>query len=344
MAVRREVDQRFGLIIPDMPSLRAELPAPAAVDWGFPRSATAVLLLVEYAGSRGVGAGRALAGTGLRPEDLADGEVTAAQELTVVRTLRGLLGEVGVEVGERYRASTFGAFGYAMLASRTVLDAMELALRFIDLSFAFAIPRAEVVGDTVVITVDGGELPPDVRRFLVQRDTTAVVAVLDGLVPGGVGGRVTWGADAARIEFGADQLARPLPERSPERLALAARMCAEVVDGRRARTGLAQDVRVLITQRLPQGAPMSEVAAALALSERTLRRRLADEGVGYQELLDEVRSSMDQALRGGRATMPVAVVAQRLGYGSAAAYLHARGRWQAAGLTRPTAAGHVPAN
>ncbi|MFA6299995.1 MAG: AraC family transcriptional regulator ligand-binding domain-containing protein, partial [Nocardioides sp.] len=180
-----------------MPSLRAELPAPAAVDWGFPRSATAVLLLVEYAGSRGVGAGRALAGTGLRPEDLADGEVTAAQELTVVRTLRGLLGEVGVEVGERYRASTFGAFGYAMLASRTVLDAMELALRFIDLSFAFAIPRAEVVGDTVVITVDGGELPPDVRRFLVQRDTTAVVAVLDGLVPGGVGGRVTWGADAA---------------------------------------------------------------------------------------------------------------------------------------------------
>jgi AraC-like DNA-binding protein len=311
-----------------MPPLATELPAPAAADWGFPRSATAILVLVEYAGSRGVGARRALAGTGLHPEDLVEGEVTAAQELRVVRTLRGLLGEVGADVGERYRASTFGAFGFAMLASRTVLDAMDLALRFIDLSFAFAIPRAAVVGDVVVVTVDGGDLPADVRRFLVERDTTAVVAVLDSLVPGGVGTRVTWSEHAARIEFGADQLTRPLPERSPERLELAARMCAEVVDARRARTGLAQDVRVLITQRLPQGAPMGDVAHALALSERTLRRRLADEGVAYRLLLDEVRSSMDLALRGGRATMPVAVVAQRLGYGSAAAYLHARSRWQ----------------
>ncbi|GEP34415.1 AraC family transcriptional regulator [Nocardioides szechwanensis] len=312
-----------------MPSVATELPAPAAADWGFPRSATAILVLVEYAGSRGVGARRALAGTGLHPEDLVEGEVTAAQELTVVRTLRGLLGEVGVDVGQRYRASTFGAFGFAMLASRTVLDAMDLALRFIDLSFAFAIPRASVVGDEVVVTVDGGDLPADVRRFLVERDVTAVVAVLDGLVPGGVGARVTWTEHAARIEFGADQLSRPLPERSPERLELAARMCAEVVDARRARTGLAQDVRVLITQRLPQGAPMADVAHALALSERTLRRHLADEGVAYRLLLDEVRSSMDLALRGGRATMPVAVVAQRLGYGSSAAYLHARRRWQA---------------
>jgi AraC-like DNA-binding protein len=311
-----------------MPAL--DLPEPAAGDWGFPRSATAILLLVEYAGSRGVGPGRALAGTGLRPADLAGGEVTAAQELTVVRTLRGLLGEVGVEVGQRYRASTFGAFGFAMLASRTVLDAIDLALRFIDLSFAFAIPRAELVGDDVVVTVDGRDLPADVRRFLVERDTTAVVVVLDALVPGGVGTRVTWSDGAARIEFGADQLARPLPERSPERLELAARLCAEVVDARRARTGLAQDVRVLITQRLAQGAPMADVAGALALSERTLRRRLSAEGVAYRLLLDEVRSSMDRALRDGRATMPVALVAQRLGYGSAAAYLHARSRWQAA--------------
>ncbi len=66
------------------------------------------------------------------------------------------------------------------------------------------------------------------------------------------------------------------------------------------------------------------------MSERTLRRRLADEGVAYRLLLDEVRSSMDQALRSGRATMPVALVAQRLGYGSAAAYLHARSRWRGA--------------
>ncbi|MCD4526266.1 AraC family transcriptional regulator [Nocardioides sp. cx-173] len=302
------------------------LPAPAATGWDFPRSAAGVALLVEYAGARGVAADRVLLGTGLRAEDLG-GEVTAAQELRVVRTLHGLLGEVGCDVGQRYRAATFGAFGFALLASRTVLDAMVVALRFIDLSYAFAIPRAALEGDRVVVTLDGAELPADVRRFLVERDASAVRTVLDSLVPGGVGAELTTDDGVARLEFAADQLDRPLPERSPERLELAARMCEDVVDGRRARTGLAQDVRVLITQRLPEGAPMLEVAAALALSERQFRRRLAAEGVGYRLLLDEVRSSLAHALHAGRATMPVAEVAARLGYADAAAYLHARRRW-----------------
>lgn len=315
-----------------MRSVAPGLPDPAAADWGFPRSAAGTALLVEYAGARGVGAGRALVGTGLSAGSLAEavgsgGEVTAAQELRVVRTLHRALGEVGTEVGRRYQASTFGAFGYAMLSSRTVLDAITVALRLIDLSFAFAIPRASLVGDEVHLSVDGGALPPDVRRLLVERDATAIVTVLEALVPGGVGASVSWAPGAARIVFGVDQLDRPLPQRSAERLALSERMCTEVVDARRARQGLAQDVRVLITQRLAEGAAMAEVATALAMGERTLRRRLAEEDVGYQQLLDEVRSSLALALLDGRVTMPVAEVARRLGYAEAAAFIHAFRRW-----------------
>ncbi len=300
---------------------------PATAHWDFPRASVGVEVLVRYAAARGLPAERVLVGTGLTPAGLGDGEVTAAQELRVVRTLHHLLGEVGTQVGERYEAATFGAFGFALLSSRTVLDAMTLAVRFIDLSHAFAIPRAEVDGDRVRVEVDGTDLPVDVRRFLVERDTTAVRVVLDSLVPGGVGATVTWLPGAARLVFGADQLDRPLPERSPERLALAERLCAELVDVRRSRSGSAQDVRVLITQRLDRGAPMAEVAAALGLTERTLRRRLTAEGVGYQRLLDEVRSSMAAALLGGRATMPLADVARRLGYAGAPALAHARRRW-----------------
>jgi AraC-like DNA-binding protein len=309
---------------------------PAADDWDFPRAAAGLRVLLGFAEAHGVPPARALLGTGLRAEDLlgAPGtaagvsEVTAAQELTVVRTLRHALGEVGAAVGERYEAATFGAFGYAMLASRTVLDAMSFAVRFIDLSHAFALPRAEVAGADVVISLSGHALPADVRRFLLERDAVAVHRVLEALVPGGVGAGLAWEGERATIIFGADQLARPLPERSPERQALAAQVCADIVDARRARSGLAQDVRVLITQRLARGAPMGEVAGALAMTERTLRRRLRAEGVGYRELLDEVRSSMAAALLGGRATMPVAAVAARLGYADAAAFAHARDRWR----------------
>jgi AraC-like DNA-binding protein len=316
-----------------MPTVRLQ---PAAVDWDFPRSATGLTVLLRFAADAGLPPRRALVGTGLRAEDVlgpggAVTEVTAAQELRVVRTLHRALGEVGAAVGERYDAATFGAFGYAMLASRTVLDAMTFAVGFIDLSHAFALPSAEVDGDRVLIALSGAGLPGDVRRFLLERDAVAVHRVLEGLVPGGVGATLVLAGDAAAIRFGADQLERPLPERSAQRQALAAQVCADTVGARRERTGLAQDVRVLITQRLERGAPMAEVADALAMGERTLRRRLRAEGVGYQELLDEVRSSMAAALLGGRATTPVAAVAARLGYADAAAFAHARARWRTNG-------------
>jgi AraC-like DNA-binding protein len=306
---------------------------PAAADWTFARAVAGVVVLCRYAATQGLGTRRCLAGTGLAAEQLADPdhEVTAAQELRVVRTLRRELGEVGLAVGATYEAGTFGAFGYAVQSSRTVLDAMTTAAHFIDLSFAFALPRAEVVGERVVVEHDGAGLPRDVRRFLLERDAEAVRQVLDGLVPGGVGAVLEVDGDRARVVFGADQLARPLPDRSPEGLRTAEAVCRDVVDRRRARTGLAADVRVLVTQRLRDGAPMGDVAAALGWTERTLRRRLADEGVGYRELVDEVRSSMAAALTARRATVPVAELAARLGYASAPAYLHARARWTSTG-------------
>lgn len=303
------------------------LPPPAAADWEFPRAVAGVALLVEYAAARGADRASVLAGTGLRLADLAvpEGEVTAAQELRVVRTLQRLFPGAGADVGATYRAESFGVFGFGLLASRTVLDAMELALRFIDLSHTFAIPSAELVGDRVVVTVDGRRLPRDVRAFLVARDATAIDTVLARLVPGGVGARLLLGEDVATLDLAVTELDRPLPTRGSAEVAEA--LCRDVVAPRRSRAGVVGDVRVLITQQLPAGAPMGAVAAELGLTERTLRRRLTDEGTSYREILDEVRSAIARSLLGGRATIPVADVAARLGYADAAALTHAFRRW-----------------
>lgn len=303
------------------------LPEPAATDWSFPRAATSVEMLVRYAERRGVPPRTALAGTGLR---LAGGAreplVTAAQELTVVRNLRRVLGEVGAEVGRTYRAESFGPLGLALLGSRTVRDAMEVALRFIDLSYAFALPRVEVTGDRVRVTVDGSPLPDDVRRFLVERDAVAIATVLDSLVPGGVGGSLEPAEDAAVLTFAAAELGRPLARDQPSARESAAAICADIVADRRRRTGLAQDVRVLIAQQLPEGALAGRVAAALGLSERTLRRRLAAEDVHFQTLLDEVREPLARALLSGT-SLPVAEVGRRLGYSGATSFITAHRRW-----------------
>ncbi|GAA4693745.1 helix-turn-helix domain-containing protein [Nocardioides nanhaiensis] len=312
----------------------ANVGASTVRDWAFPRAATGLRVLLTYGRDHGLGARTVLAGTGLQAGSLglASGsgaaEVTAAQELRVVRNLVARLGEgIGPDVGSRYRAETFGVFGYALRSSRTLGEAVEVALTYLDLSHAFALPRAEVVGDEVVGRLDGGGLPVDVREVLVARDATAVLTVLDDLVPGGTGASLELTGSTATLRVAVSEMARPLPRDGADAAERSRLLCEQVVEPRRRRTGLAADVRVLVTQRLPEGAPMTAVAADLGRSERTLRRELAAAGVGYRELLDEVRASLAAELLRSGPTLGVDALARRLGYAEATSFIAAFRRW-----------------
>ena len=303
------------------------LEEPAARSWDFPRATGGVALLVRYAAGHGVTATDALAGSGLAEADLADGSlvVTAAQELRVIRNLQRRLGQVGRQVGATYDVGTFGILGYALVSSRTLLEAMNVALRFIDLSHTFAIPSGEVVGDRVRITVDGTGLPADVRDFLVARDATAIRAVLGGLAPGGVPVRLRLLGPTAQLDLPVADLGRELTRADAGSLALSEQLCRDVASGRRSRPGTSGQVLVHVTQRLRNGSPMAEVAGALGWSERTLRRRLTAEGTSYQRLLDEAREPLAHDLLA--TGLRVEDVAHRLGYAEAASFIHAFRRW-----------------
>lgn len=328
------------------------LEQPGARDWDFPRGVAGIGLLVAVGGERGVASERLLRGTGLVAADVADHEriVTAGQELGVVRNLIAAAPEVsGVEVGVRYHLGTFGVFGFALLTSPTILDAVNLGLRFIDLSFTFAIPSAEVADGEIQVLLSDDGLPGDVRRFLVERDAVAIHNVLGELRPGGVplvragfafsapprstayadalGVEPTFGLDRHVLVFDAALLDEDLPQANPHSQALAEALCRDVVSRRRVRSGITQEVRVLATQRLTRGAAMEDVASDLGVSARTLRRRLADEGTSYQSLLDEVRESLaEELLASGH--LGVEDTALRLGYAEASSFIHAFKRWK----------------
>jgi len=73
---------------------------------------------------------------------------------------------------------------------------------------------------------------------------------------------------------------------------------------------------------------MSEIARQLGLSERTLLRRLAEEGVSYQDLVEQVRKaaagrSLDES------TLAIGETAYLLGYSEPAAFHRAFKRWYA---------------
>ena len=325
---------------------------PAVPHWDFPRSATGVGVLVEAGSTLGVEAGAILRGVGLRPAELANPDllVAPAQELAAIRNLRAAAGDrpaLAAEVGAAYRLTTFGILGYALLSSPTLRDVIAVTLRFIDLSYIFSTFGVESTGDRIVVRLGDATLPEDVREFLVDRDLFAIHSVLGDLVPGGLpftevtfaGGRsdetlVAYRerlgtvvsssdrGDGVTAVFDADHLDRPLPQGSAGAVAMAEALCRDLAATRRTRGPVSSRVRVEITGSLSQGAPMTSVAAALGMSPRTLRRRLADEGTSYQRLLGDVRVELAERML-ATGLLSVEDVAIRMGYAEASSFIHA---------------------
>ena len=73
---------------------------------------------------------------------------------------------------------------------------------------------------------------------------------------------------------------------------------------------------------------MEEVANALHLTVRTLRRRLREEGTSFAQLRDEVRMALAEALLAGP-RLSMEQIAERLGYVDATSFGNAFKRCRA---------------
>jgi AraC-like DNA-binding protein len=328
----------------------AELAAPAVGDWDFPRGTASIELMTRFAAERGLAAGKLLAATTLSPELLADPsvQVDARQELAVVRALAELDGAdaTALELGRRYRVTTFGIFGFACISSPTLRDAMLFALRYFDLSFAFCIPHVELGNGRLTLELDDSRVPADVARFLVLRDLAAIFTVMRDLLPEiapdelsfrhesstvdpyvtTFGLRPRFGADACRATLDPALLTRPLPQANEQTVALCAAQCETLVARKRQRSGISQQVRERLVRLGGVDAGMDEIAQQLTLSTRTLRRRLTEAGTSYRALLDEVRQTLAEELL-DTGVLSVEDVAYRLGYAEASSFIYAFKRW-----------------
>ncbi|MCP2251286.1 AraC-type DNA-binding protein [Prauserella aidingensis] len=330
-------------------------------------------LLAGFAEELGQSTGDVLTGTNLAPETLRDAQasVTAEQELAVVRNLVRRHpdrdpGVLGVQVGTRYHATSYGIWGYAVTSCATVRDAVELALRYVELTYVFCLPQLHTAGPLAELRCRDDDVPADVRAFLVARDVAAIVTLVreqagSELHPTALSLRVPDPGDRApyraalgvdpefgdrtRITFPHAVLDRPMPQASEHTLAWCERQCREVLDAQRRGTGVVTRVRRALADTGP-GAGMTRIAAALSMTERTLRRRLAAEGVNYRDLVDEVRRGQAEELLADE-TLTVEQIAHRLGYSEPSSFLHAFARWHGmpprefrrrTGSARPTGA------
>lgn len=122
----------------------------------------------------------------------------------------------------------------------------------------------------------------------------------------------------------------PLPQANEQTAAVALQHCRDLLDRRRARTGVAGQVRNILLEQLTAPPDAAAIADTLHLSERTLRHHLAQEGTSYRALLDEVRERLAEELLVAQG-LPVAEIANRLGYVEVSSFSQAFRRWKGIG-------------
>jgi AraC-like DNA-binding protein len=119
----------------------------------------------------------------------------------------------------------------------------------------------------------------------------------------------------------------PLRRRDPVLRQVLESRAADVLARRPRRSGLALEVQRALESRLVGGtARIGACARQLAISGRTLQRRLALEGASYQQLLDEARREA-AARYIGEPTLAICEVAYLVGYSEPAPFHRAFKRW-----------------
>jgi AraC-like DNA-binding protein len=310
--------------------------------------------LCQFAGDYGVRLTHCLTGTRITADMLTDpeAEIAASQELRLIANILDILGDVpglGLQAGVRYRLTTYGIWGFAVLSSQTLRDAVSVGMKFIELTYACTDIAFHEGTDSVTLTFEDWDLPEAVRRFVLERDTAAAMAIFTETLNRPIGLRSLTLAlpmppnleqfietydveptfDGQRTVASLDRalLDLPLPQASPITARLCEQQCRQLLQRRRARQGVSGRVRDLILHDPRRVRSQDDVAAALHVSTRTLRRQLADEDTTFRAVVEQTREQLAEELL--KRDLTVEQVAYRLGYSEASSFVHAFTRWKA---------------
>ena len=143
------------------------------------RSVASVKILCDLGQRLGSSLSALLTGSSIAPAQLQDPhlEISPDQELQVIHNLVRLHSNVtglGLLAGQQYHITAYGIWGYALITCPSFRNAVELGLRYLDLTFAFAKITFAETEQFANINMQADHLPPAVRRFVIERDSAAL--------------------------------------------------------------------------------------------------------------------------------------------------------------------------
>ena len=290
---------------------------------------------------------------GLTPEVIADPE-----ERLSVRRQVALLDEaaialnddcLGFTLARDFEPREIGLLYYVMASSQTLGDALKRIARYSHITNeALVVGYQE--GKRLIISLSYSGVPRHSERHQIEFCMFAVLRICrmltgQNLVPQHfsiahyrtegisemarfVGTKVEFGAGTDEFALNIDARTLPLVHSDPHLNDLLLKYCeAALADRRGDMSQLRTRVENAVASVLPHGRVLVEdVARSLGMSERTLARKLSDEGLSFTEILQQLRRDLAVRYLDDR-KLHVSKIAWLLGFREVSAFTHACKRW-----------------
>jgi AraC-like DNA-binding protein len=314
-----------------------------------------LLYLAQMADALGVDSRPWFAGLALSRTQIADPALRVSYRqasLFARRALQALdVPDAGLRIGREGTIGGFGLLGLAMMTSRTLGDAMLAGIAhhkicgcLLELNFEQLSEREVALvawprfGDTELLPFFCEELFASclmIARELVGHELRPVRVEFGYPRPAYARAyeelfecEVRFGTPQCRLLIGTPWLARPLPGHNPLTARQALALCAQQMtpDGGEPHQEIVAAVERLLRSRLRQQPRLLDVARTLNLSERSLRRKLAESGRIFREIHDRVRAERAlELLRAGQ--LSVAEIGSEIGFSDPREFRRAFKRW-----------------
>lgn len=309
--------------------------------------------LTEFAARHSIASEPWFTGLGITRQQINDPGLRVSYRqarMVIARALRAIRHPaLGLLIGRNETIGSFGLLGLAMMTSRNFGEAMSAGIEnhkicgsLLDVDFVAV--DAQTVGVQAWPRYGEIELLP----FLCEELFASCLAIARELV----GAKITpirmeftypppayaaeygetfqcdvrFGAQHNRIVVDANWLAHPLSGYNPLVSRQALTLCHQQLRGTSASDEIVVSVERLLRSRLREHPKLTEVARTLHLSERSLRRRLAESGRIFREIHDRVRAERAlELLHAGQ--LSVAEIGIELGFSDPREFRRAFKRW-----------------
>jgi AraC-like DNA-binding protein len=282
----------------------------------------------------------------------AHARISHRQRLALYRNAKKLAkrSDIGLLAGARQRISDYGIYGYAMVSSPTFGDALLFSLDHITMAgpavrqISFRIEG----GSNAILRSHGldtlGDLLPFAAEFWRSSMTALFSRVLEAPFPTKrmifpfpppVHWRnyermfncpIDFSADRMEWHFDAKVLELSCPNANPITAKICQQVCDVVMTERPGESEFVRRIRAACLNSPNRFPAAAEIASELGLSLRTFHRRLADESLSYQSIVDEMRRSLATELL-ENTHMGIDQVAERVGFADATSFRKAFKKW-----------------